>query len=167
DIPTDKEWWQGGYSLENHLLTVVKNQSPVQFEWLCSRLVSHFYAERVTDRIRGDVRRVLYRLGDQVILQNDFVYTNPKGTIVARTAGGRDITQICDEELSLAVSLVAESFIGGTRDEVIKEVSRALGYNRTGKRIQERLAKIIKTLIVKNRLIEQDGKISRDVGADR
>lgn len=167
EIRTDKEWWQLGYSLENHLLTIVRNESPVQFEWLCSRLAVHFGQQRVTDRIRDGVQEVIDELDDQVLLENGFVYTNPKGPVIARVAGERKIHQIAEEELILAVRSVASSFVGCTRDELIAEVSRALGYNRTGKRINERLSEIIAKLIAKNKLTEQDGKISPNVDFDR
>jgi len=67
-----------------------------------------------------------------------------------RRAGPRqDIYQIHDTELMRALETTEELMYGGTKEEIIVETTRQLGYKRTGQRIRKRLGELFGRLTKK------------------
>ena len=67
---------------------------------------------------------------------------------------------IAPQELELAVQLVALNTIGLTKESLLDETARALGYQRKGAKIQTALRRTFDSMVKKGMIIMVDGKVN-------
>ena len=65
---------------------------------------------------------------------------------------GRDISEICPEELEYAMLAVAKNTIGITEDLLIEETAHQIGFAHAKSKLRTRLKYIFDTLLAKGQL---------------
>ena len=144
------------------IMTVVNEEYPIHFEMLCRRLENLLGNGRVTARVRVTVENALEGMRYRVKRKGDFIYPINYNSIPLKYPNSKErtIQYISQDELETAISKIARTFVGATRDTIISETARVYGFQRTGEAISDSMNTAVDSLIRKGELEESDGKIS-------
>lgn len=150
-------------TLSDRILYAVSVEQPVSVDLLCRRAAPFLGVSRVTVRVTSAVESALLGLRDRVVVKGGFASLKGAGVPVIRIppAGEepRPVNRIAPEELMEAMRTVAERSFGLTREGLVAETARALGYSRRGARIQTALEEILDRLTEENVIRMADGKV--------
>jgi hypothetical protein len=69
----------------------------------------------------------------------------------------RDADLICDEEIAAAASRLLNAQFGMSREDLASQTAYLLGFAATGKRIAEKIDRVVGQQIDAGRIVEQDG----------
>ncbi len=132
---------------------VVRVEGPVHADQVIERLRICYGLGKVKGSTRSHVEDVIKSAvdRDRFLSDGQFLWKTKEqleGNV--RRAGPRqDIYQIHDTELMRALETAEELMYGGTKEEIILETTRQLGYKRTGPRIRKRLGELFGRLTKK------------------
>ncbi len=145
---------------------IISMEQPIHFEELCRRIAPIYGRQKVTSVVRDEVEYLFrHQLRGQVVRdKSDFVkLCNFNGTQVRIPDPNDDylrpITYICEDELSLAMKIIAEHSFGITPDNLFIETAREFGYKRTGENIITALRTAYNAMLKNNEIAEVDGKV--------
>ncbi len=127
-------------SLAKYVVKVVEAEQPVHFDVLCQRLCGVLGRQKGTSVVHNAVRKAMYYTDRQVEVKDEFLYLmNPPVEYDVRLAGNRQIQYIAIDELAKGMLKVMDSNIGLTKDELLRETSKAFGFSRIGANITDRM----------------------------
>ncbi len=132
---------------------VVEVEGPVHMDQVIERLRICYGLGKVKGSTRSHVEDVIKSAvdRDRFLSDGQFLWKTKEqleGNV--RRAGPRqDIYHINDTELMSALETTEELMYGGTKEEIIVETTRQLGYKRTGTRIRKRLGELFGRLTKK------------------
>ena len=137
-------------SLVTDIGEVVRIESPVHQDDVMTRLAEANGDQRVGPRIAQQLERALASAASRSIVKRrgEFVYW-PEDPIPVRSRAGTDIPadRIAPEEYQAAVLLVLRSTDACRRDRLTNAVRTVLGFNRTGRKLEERIGQAVESLI--------------------
>lgn len=153
-----------GAGLEACLKYVISIEQPIHIELLQRRLAGFFGNEKVTASARRAIDEALMRLdGREVERAQGFVYLKPRPPIRARTpapdAAPRRIEHIAPEEIESCMCGIIAGTFGITREALLSETVRALGYDRAGARITAALDAAYARILSSGRACLLEGKL--------
>ncbi|MDF1701202.1 MAG: DUF3320 domain-containing protein, partial [Planctomycetota bacterium] len=147
------------------LASVIEAEAPVHVDQAVRRLVAAWGITRTTSKVTERFEEALAALVAEGTCERrgDFVYRPGAEAPVRRPAGGvqRDVEEIAPEELAACVLLVVDAYLGIARDALVKEVSRALGWQRLGEKIQAALDPVVAALVADGVLVADDDRLRR------
>ena len=158
-----REFWNG--DVKETIKNVIENQQPIHFEALCRILAPIWGNQKATNVIRNEVkyyfRNYLY---NDVHLEDDFVSLNGFNDLKVRVPNTsndiRPIEYICDSELALALTTIAQHSFGISPENLITETARAFGFKRTGGNISFNLRRVYEKLTLEGKIKEIEGKVN-------
>ena len=145
---------------------VVRKESPVHVDQAVRRVAAAWGITRTTSKVTDRFEEALAALvaAGEADRRGDFVYASgADDAAVRRAAGGvqRDVDEIAPEELGACVLLVVDAYLGIDRDALVKEVSRAFGWQRLGEKLSAALDPVVASLVAEGVLVDEDGRIRR------
>ena len=145
---------------------VIAVEGPIHVDQAVRRVGVAWGITRTTSKVIERFEEALARLESQgkAARHGDFVSAaGQEAVAVRRPADGvqRSIEEIAPSELSACVLLVVDAYLGIARDSLVKEVSRAFGFQRLGERIQAALDPVVEALLAEGTLQEEDGRLRR------
>ncbi len=140
------------------LLRVVECESPVHIIEATRRVAVHWQMNRAGNRIRERIYKIAGELNrsGKLRLQGDFLWKAGQKEAVIRARAIRDYVfdaeYICPSEFEAAIIYVLKS--GGARmlDELVTEVARAMGFDRTGRKLSGQISSAIQALVAQGKL---------------
>lgn len=143
-----------GYFADEYTLRVyrdiIRQEQPISFTNLSKRVAPLYGGGKTTEKlvscVKGIVRRQLR--DDTVIYRDEFVCFSDYSEVIVRyrTEDGyhnRDIGSICHEELMQALKDVV-TYRRLSEEDLLKETTRALGFQKMGRTIQKRLLEALR-----------------------
>jgi very-short-patch-repair endonuclease len=154
-------------NLSRMISEIVQTEGPVHVDIVVER-IRHYYG---LGRVRGATREHLMSAIERaarsglVKKQGDFIWSNYAQLAQPPRASGsgaaaRSIEQIHPDELKQALLLTVASIFGGSRDDVVSQTARNLGYQRTGPSIKQVLETAIDQMLESGDLVESFGMIT-------
>jgi hypothetical protein len=149
------------YALSDRLIAqdvvaVVRAEGPLHADLLYQRVAKLYSVERAGSEVRRVVDRALReatRTGD-VTRRGRFYWPKGLERVEPRTAGPRSVAQIAPEELQEAVVLVLRALGPRPREELIRAVARALGFQRTGSSLTAGIGAAVDALLASGRAVD-------------
>lgn len=163
------------------VLKTVSHEGPLHTDLIVQRVARMYQLARTGGQIEAIVRRQIARLtetGGPLRKVHDFVWSAGESTVRPRRPRPgtrlRAIEHVPPEEIQAAALLVARLSGGITLEELVPEVTRVLGYQRTGANIDDAVRRSILRLRASDRLAERGsflvvqllGESQSDVEAD-
>lgn len=147
------------------ILSIVDLESPIHFQALCSRVREIYDLQRAGARIQQIIQNVLecFEYRRYFIRRGDFIFRSDGRKVEPRAPSqgenARPVEWIAIEELTAAAEWLLKAEIGMSRDILIRETARIMGYERTGTNVQEYISKAIDLLIEERKAIESNNQI--------
>lgn len=150
--------------LSNVVNTIVVNEYPVSFEFICKKVAHLFGNQKATVRVREYIQYVLNKyLRNDVVIKDGFCYPKNFSNITPRIPSNkteiRQIEFISKEELLVAMLVIASKCIGITRESLFSETKKVYGFNRSGVKIQNTIQEAYELILKSNRGKEVEGKL--------
>lgn len=144
-------------SLVNDIQAIVKRESPVHVNAVARRIAELYGIGKVGSKIREIIvhsirwgaSRKMFQIRGQFLWIGDEV--TPR--VSQRGKPPRPIEEVALEELMIAAETIVKKELGITRESLTKTAARALGYNRTGVNVEERISKAVEQLFRKGRFV--------------
>lgn len=150
------------YYVADVITFIVHNESPIHKEVIYHYLAPLFGNERVTKVIISAVERILQNYCEgRFIVKGDFLWSISMKTPIFRVPGvlpPRDIKHIAPEEIAEGMKIIIIRAIGIEKITLFQLVSKELGFERTGEKINSLLDVAFNQLIT-SREIEVKGNI--------
>jgi len=148
--------------LQRYILQIVEAESPIHQEHVCKRIVEYQFTS-LGSRIRSYIETNISSLiqSRQIIGHKEILWfkeikiNNPRDFSFYPK---KDIDFIATEELELAISIVIKDSISISKDELIAETARRLGFRATSA-VQSKLNTIIKKMQREDQMETIDGLI--------
>lgn len=147
---------------------IVRKEAPIHVNALCRRISEVFVRE--DDQTAMTIRRktLLDALEEdgKFLVKDDFVYLSGEQphAIEPRVPGNggavRPIEEVEIGELAAAARWIAEAEFGLPKDELVRLVARAMGYERTGKIVYDRIEKGVQFALSNGLIEDKGGQIS-------
>ena len=138
-------------SITGKLWKVLEIECPVHYNYLARKLAPSMGFSRASTRVRAQLDCYLVDFYNKIERKGDFIYLKPINTeYKMRIDSGRDIAEICPEELEYAMLAVARSMIGGTEELLIDETAHNIGFAHSKSKIKGVLKEIFDSLIEKS-----------------
>lgn len=132
------------------LITV---EGPVHYDYLARKMAPFMGFSRASSTVKRRLDYYLACLSKELIRKDDFIYLKPMSPVYKmRIVSGRDISEICPEELEFAMVAVAKNTIGITEDILIEETAHNIGFVHAKSKLRARLKTIFDTLLAKGQL---------------
>lgn len=146
------------------ILSIVRLEGPIHFQALCNRIREIYGLQRTGAKIQEIVQIVLEYFENRKYFVRDGDFIMIVGCKVEPRIPGpgenpRPVEWIAVEELAAAVKWLLKTEIGMSRDILIKETARIMGYKRTGPDVQERINESIELLLKEEKIGESDNQI--------
>ena len=148
---------------------VIDVEGPVHLEVLLRRLAERWGLQKSGRRMKDTVKKtlgVLLKEGEAE-KRGHFVWpkTNKFSLKVRRpdqddSATIRKVEFIPDEELELAIKNIVRDALSISREDILTQVARVFGFDRTGHRIRRRLERILGLMIQHGTLVEKEARLS-------
>lgn len=141
---------------------VVTAEGPIHMDLLSQRLRDHSGIGRVGRLIRATLLRAI-QLSKTVERDGDYVDLPARhvNTVRSSTASAaRNISQVHESELRLAVLNVVRDATGASRSEVIEAVARAFGWGRTGSEVGTAINAAIEDQVERGVIAEGEAGLS-------
>ena len=158
DVPPLAQWVDpalpgSAYSMAPGVQAVVTAEEPVHLTVLHQRLKDAWDIGRIGPRIRANINVAIQAAG--VLWDGDFVILARPPLVTVRTPTEdchRDVDQVHDEELTLALVNLVRDAGGISRDALTARVARLYGWTRRGPDITARLHTLIDRLLADSAL---------------
>ncbi len=144
----------------SHIIDV---EYPIHYELLCKRIAPIFGNQKATVKIRNEVDYGLKQIKDNFIRKGDFFYPNTYGKIVPKSPPEgevpRNITHISDDEIGVAMIMVASDSFGLSKINLFQIVAKEFGFNRTGANINSAFERVFTDLVSNGTLNYAEEKV--------
>ena len=140
------------------LRRVVACEAPVHLLEAARRVAAHWQMNRVGNRIRERVQNAARRLAQQgaISIVEDFLWHKDQQHAPVRSRALPDyefeVEQICPAEFVAAALMALRAHGPRMMNELVAEVARLMGYDRTGRRLSEQITTAIESLVHQGRL---------------
>jgi very-short-patch-repair endonuclease len=157
-------------NLRQMMLEVLATESPIHIDLLIRRLADRWGLQRIGDRMRKAAERALAQLrrADPSIRKNGDVVTrleDDSAIEVRQPVDGepetiRRIELVPPEEIAEAIRHLIRDAFSLSETDVVAQVARIFGFDRTGSIIRETVSKILNDLREKGSVQESDGRLT-------
>lgn len=142
---------------------VIETEQPIHIELLCNRIAKLYGKSNASKQFQSEVLNVIKNNLKDVVCNKVFITV--RGFEVQNVRKNddnniRSIEHISGDELMLAIKIIVSRSIGIECDELITATREALGYKRTGQKIEEVLKRIYKRMLDLKILKEIDGIVT-------
>ena len=165
---------EGARRIAELVTTVVVTEGPVHIDVVTERIREHYELGRAGHIIREKVLLGIVaatQLGTVARLRSpgsgsglgEFLVTNldcaiePRGPMEDGTV--RKIEHVCDQEIDATIIKVVTAMVGAKREEAVIAAARALGYARTGSKVEDRISEAVDRLLATARLKDRLGSL--------
>lgn len=145
--------------IENYITKVVEQRFPIHIDLLCKELAPILGNEKATAKVRREVSYGLYKLGNNIVCKEDFLYPIKYDKITPRYNNTRKIDYVSREELAEAMMSVLDKCIGATKETLCVETARAYNFKRMTQNISEALNRAYDLLLKTKRISILEGKL--------
>lgn len=148
------------------LAKVVEQEGPVHFGAACRRVAGCWGVTRVGRSVQARVHEVAQILANRQYLQyrDEFLWPLRAGPVVVRRpAPGqapRPIEEIALEEIAQAAYLCLEDAYSLSREDLVTQTARLLGYDRAGDKLRERILLALDQLLRDQRIAVNGDKVA-------
>lgn len=146
-------------SFNNTIVERVEKEQPVHEEQLLKETSEFFGREKVTNVVRYNFHSKMMSFANKVFKIGDYYYTNKELDIKMRIPKEgdepRNILHICDKEIEHGMMVVIENNIGISKEGLFYTITKLLGFNHQGGRIQEKLEECLKNLLKSSKVKEE------------
>ncbi len=145
---------------------VIEIEQPIHFEELCRRVAPLYGNYKVTSKVRSGVEyQFKWHLAEDITRKGNFITLNDFDNLQVRVPEAdsdflRPINFISDEELGLAMMMIAKKSYGITPEDLFVATAREFGFKRTGENIVSTLRNAYDKLLKANKVKEVDGKVN-------
>ena len=147
------------HEVEDVVLKIVKYEGPIHIQETARRVAEFWGMKRVGKRVIGIVENVVSS-SESVKRKDDFLWPAEMKIPPLRRSNKNDffrpIDYVCVEEIARAAFLVVKKDFYVSREELIKQVAKHLGYDRVGDNIQTRVEEGIEFLLRFKRIAHDD-----------
>jgi hypothetical protein len=156
--------------LADTVAQVVAIEGPVHEEQMMRRVAEAWSLSRVGSRIEQRIRRAMQmRLNaEKMVLKDGFLWPVGMESPPVRRRDHdsvRDIDLICPEEIGRASYLLLKAQYGMSRDDLVTQTARLLGFNNTGQRVSARIEEVLQDSIASGHvLMNGDDKLKANSG---
>ena len=138
--------------LADTVAQVVAVEGPIHEEQMMKRVADVWSLNRVGSRIEERIRRAMQmRLNSgKMLLKDRFLWPVGMESPPVRRRDHdsvRDIDFICPEEIGRASYLLLKAQYGMSRDDLVTQTARLLGFNNTGQRVSARIEEVLQDSI--------------------
>jgi very-short-patch-repair endonuclease len=150
-------------AVREDVLRVVLHEGPVHEDLIILRVARMYKLQRVGSTIEQTLRNAISSVtrSGRMVRKGKFLWPSDSVKLQVRRAsngsGTRPIQYVPPEELEEAAILVLRMTRGVSKDELIPEIARVLGYARTGDKVERAALEATKRLIENGRVIERAG----------
>jgi very-short-patch-repair endonuclease len=151
------------------VIRIVKEEGPIHLLTVARRIATEFCG---LERAGSQIRAVVYEAAEYAAQQGwleirgDFLWPQgmerPPVRVPPPGEPPRNIEEIAIEEIAEAAHLCLEDAFSMSRDDLILQTARLLGYHRTGRKIKERVDAAIQYLI-RMGMAEIDGSVVKGI----
>lgn len=144
---------------------VIEVEQPIHFEELCRRVAPLFGNYKVTSKVRSGVEsQFRWHLAESITRNGDFITLNDFSNLQVRTPDAnsdfvRPINFISEDELGLAMMIIAKKSFGITSEDLFVATAREFGFKRMGENIASTLHNAYNKLLKTDKVKEVDGKV--------
>ena len=132
---------------------MISIEGPVHYDYVARKIAPFMGFSRASSTVKRRLDYYLAHLSKEIDRKGDFIYIKPANSVYKmRMASGRDITEICPEELEYAMLAVAKNTVGITEDLLIEETAHNIGFVHAKSKLKARLKSIFDTLVSKGQL---------------
>ena len=170
-LGTQQDFYQpsSNNSIHGIICEVVNQEGPMSLQLATRRVAAHWGLGRVHTKALEHVRRLLPR--DKVLLQSSpvGVFLWPAGTDPSdyrdfRVPGVnpesvRNAEDLPVEEIANAALFLLRQYVSAPEEELIREISRLFGFQRTGKSVEDRMRAGIDLLIKRGAARGHNGSV--------
>lgn len=167
-VPLQKSKVDGG-ELDEILDEIVGVEGPIHIELAAHRLAKALGFQKVGSRVMEAVNssiRILIREG-KVKRINKFLWSSRndfslvvRQSVLNEKESLRTIKFVPSEEIELAIKNLIQGGFSILEDEVVKQVARIFGFDRTGAHIYERIKGTLKKMISRGDLVFKGDRLS-------
>ena len=164
--PTDR--------LSEWIEKVVEVESPIHKEVAARRVADAADVSRMGNRIRDALNKAIdHAVQERQVREKKHLLFDPEQDEVpvrdrsALEGKIKDINYIPGPEIAGAAQQVSRNSSGLSREELITQTGRQLGFKRAGSNIQERIGSIIEDMLEKEMLESRNGKLAVPRSKDR
>lgn len=156
-------------TLTNMLQEVIEVESPVHVDIAALRIARRWNLQKVGNRMTSAMKIAISQLGHKGIAQRmgDFLWRNGPTTCTRvrqpepdNPDTFRDIKYIPDIELQFAIECLIRDALSIPEEQLLAQVARIFGFDRTGPRIRHRISWNIGKMVNSSRLIRNEGRLS-------
>lgn len=145
---------------------VIEIEQPIHFEELCRRVAPLYGNYKVTSKVRcGVEQQFKWHLAESITRNGDFITLNDFSNLQVRTPDAnsdfvRPINFISEDELGLAMMIIAQKSFGITSEDLFVATARYFGFKRMGENIVSTLHNAYNKLLNTDKIKEIDGKVN-------
>jgi very-short-patch-repair endonuclease len=160
--PDDFYYYANTFVRED-VLRVVAHEAPVHEDVIILRVARMYKLQRTGSTIEQTIRNAVSSLtrSGKMFRRGKFLWLSGKVEVNVRRStngnGVRPIQYVPPEEVEEAALLVLRMTRGASKDELLPEIARVLGYARTGDRVERAALEATKRLLKNGRVIERSG----------
>jgi very-short-patch-repair endonuclease len=149
--------------VRDDVLRVVTHEGPIHEDMIIQRVARMYKLQRTGSTIDLTIRNSVSSLtrSGKMFRRGKFLWPSESVTVrVRRNTNGngpRPIQYIAPEEVEEAGLIVLRMTRGASKDELLPEIARVLGYARTGDKVERAALEATKRLIKSGRVIERSG----------
>ena len=134
-------------SVNGKLMKLLEIECPLHYNYIARKLAPYMGFSRASTRVRLQLDCYLADYYNKIERKGDFIYLKPMSSeYKMRINSGRDITEICPEELEYAMLAVAKRMIGATEELLIDETAHNIGFAHSKSKIKGVLKEIFDSL---------------------
>lgn len=145
---------------------ILEYEAPISRTQLCRRILSLWGIARIGSRIDAHLTQLFSIMklqttgkGKELFFwradQNPTTYMNYRVFMT-------NASDICSEEVSVAVKEILETQISLTQEDLVKETARLLGYSRMGSVVEASMLRGIELAITRGFAVEENGRVKVD-----
>ncbi|MBX9670710.1 MAG: DUF3320 domain-containing protein [Candidatus Obscuribacterales bacterium] len=145
--------------VESVIQRVLEHEAPIHVDELKKRVAAHWQISRIGNRIGSRLDRVIISLlkAKQAFCRGEFIWRDEPTSIAPRcrrsVEGYSFSTEtIPPEELDQCISMVLRDTNGRTKEEIITDVTRSMGFRRAGQKLSDSISQRIQRMMDQSQL---------------
>ena len=132
---------------------IITIEGPLHYDYLARKMAPFMGFSRASSTVKRRLDYYLAHLSTEIEQRDGFIYLKPVSSeYKMRMVSGRDISEICPEELEYAMLAVAKNTIGITEDLLIEETAHQIGFVHAKSKLKARLKTIFDSLVYSGKL---------------
>jgi very-short-patch-repair endonuclease len=145
------------------VLRVVLHEGPIHEDLIILRVARMYKLQRVGSTIEHTIRNAISSMtrSGRMVRKGKFLWpsggSKPQIRRASNGKGSRPIQYVPPEELEEAAILILRMTRGVSKDELIPEIARVLGYARTGDKVERAALEATNRLVKAGRVVERGG----------